>query len=190
MKLWCQGPIFHQGLLLGPITPFLADCWLIHGCHWQRYQFWHKWARSLKDCMKGKWKAISWLTAPVNVVSFLAVSIMLSSITMDITCYSQFSFGYWAWLNWTWPRVLTKQMARAWIYTLWLWKKRLLKYSYPHKDQPKSKQQLAYAATWNQLAWWDNLNAIKSSGVWWGTLAQCLSWLIGFLINRTCCSGR
>lgn len=98
-------------------------CWLIHGCHWRRYQFWHTRAKSLKDRMKGTWKAISWSTAPVNMVSFLVVSIMLSSITMDITCNSHFSFGYRAWLNLTWTWVLTKQMARAWIYTLWLWKK-------------------------------------------------------------------
>lgn len=70
-----------------------------------------------------KRRAISCSTASVWVMSFLAVLIMPSPFTMDITCYSHFSFGRRAWLNLTWPRGLTKQMVSAWIYTPWLWKK-------------------------------------------------------------------
>lgn len=50
-----------------------------------------------------KRKAISWSTASVNAVSFLTVLISLSTFTMDVTCWSHFSFGCRAWLNLTWP---------------------------------------------------------------------------------------
>lgn len=137
-----------------------------------------------------KRKAISCLTASVNVVSFLSVLIMLSPFTMDITCY-RLSFGGRAWLNFNVTLRADKTNGQSVnLHTCGHEKRRPLKYSYPRRDQPKSEQQLAYAVTWNQLAWWCYLNGIKSNGVRWSTLAERLSWLMGFLINRPCCCGR
>lgn len=83
---WCQGQIFHWGLngvlllfLLGPITPFqLTNSWLpLKPVLTQAGQ-------KPEEPHKVKRKAISWSTASVNAVSFLAVLIMLSPFTMHI----------------------------------------------------------------------------------------------------------
>lgn len=137
-----------------------------------------------------KRKAISWSKASVNLLSILAVLIMLSPFTMDITWYgqplyictqgvAQFNMTLGGWqtngLNINLQAVAVKERASE------------IFIRYPHKDQPKSKQQPAHAATWNQLVWWSYRDAVKSDGVRRRTPAPRLSWLMDLLISRTCC---